>query len=145
ALVVRPETVARGLRLRVTNTQDRTAIERTFDRFPVRIGRNPLNDFQLDSPFVSQFHAVLELNGNQLMLRDLGSKNGTMLRGQGKVPAHAVVDLGTSSYEFAVSSLFFQAFPYEVPTGTMAPSRKKSTLFLDGGSMPASMAGNTGA
>ena len=29
--------VALGLRLRVTNTQDRNMIERTFDRFPVRI------------------------------------------------------------------------------------------------------------
>ena len=100
--------VALGLRLRVTNTQDRNMIERTFDRFPVRIGRNPLNDFQIDSPFVSQFHAVLELTGNTLMLRDLGSKNGTSLRGSGKVASHQVVDLGPSNYEFAISSLFFQ-------------------------------------
>ncbi|GAC1359901.1 MAG: hypothetical protein NVSMB47_12640 [Polyangiales bacterium] len=128
--------MALGLRLRVTNTQDRNVIERTFDRFPVRIGRNPLNDFQLDSPFVSQFHAVLELHdGNTLMLRDLGSKNGTMLRNAGKMQAHQLADLGPSNYEFAISSLFFQAFPADVAAGAGA-ARKKATLFLEG-SLPA--------
>jgi type VI secretion system protein ImpI len=119
-------------------------IERTFDRFPVRIGRNPLNDFQIDSPFVSQFHAVLELQGNALMLRDLGSKNGTSLRGSGKVASHQIVDLGPSNYEFAISSLFFQAFPAEVAAGSASVARKKGTLFLEG-SMPASAVSGGGA
>ena len=130
--------MAIGLRLRVTNTQDRNVVEHTFDRFPVRIGRNPLNDFALDSPFVSQFHAVLELHGgNTLMVRDLGSKNGTMLRHAGKVQPHQLVDLGPSNYEFAISSLFFQAFPTDVSQGSQSVSKKKGTLFLEG-SLPAS-------
>jgi len=124
--------VALGLRLRVTNTRDNTMMERTFDRFPVRIGRNPLNDFQLDSGFVSQFHAVLELHGQALMLRDLGSKNGTLLRSAGKVPAHQLIDLGPSNYEFAISSLLFQAFPAEVQPQASQGTRKRTgtNLFL---------------
>jgi type VI secretion system protein ImpI len=124
--------VALGLRLRVTDTRNNAMVERTFDRFPVRIGRNPLNDFQLDSGFVSQFHAVLELHGNALMLRDLGSKNGTLLRHSGKVPPHQLVDLGPSNYEFAISSLLFQAFPMDVLGETQATRRRAGSNLLLG-------------
>lgn len=121
-----------GLRLRVTSTVDGTFIERTFDRFPVRIGRNPLSDFELDSPYVSQFHAILELHGRQLMLRDLGSRNGTHLRNSGRVPPHQLVDLGPSNYEFAISTLLFQAFPAEVaPPVSERPRMRGGSLALD--------------
>jgi type VI secretion system protein ImpI len=122
-----------GLRLRVTSTVDGTFIERTFDRFPVRIGRNPLSDFELDSPYVSQFHCVLELHGRQLMLRDLGSRNGTHLRNSGRVPPHQLVDLGPSNYEFAISTLLFQAFPAEVapPQSEQRPRMRGASVALD--------------
>ena len=31
-----------------------------FERFPVRIGRNQLNDLHIDRPYISQFHAHIE-------------------------------------------------------------------------------------
>lgn len=122
-----------GLRLRVTSTVDGTFIERTFDRFPVRVGRNPLSDFELDSPYVSQFHCVLELHGRQLMLRDLGSRNGTHLRSSGRVAPHQLVDLGPSNYEFAISTLLFQAFPAEVapPQSEHRPRMRGASVALD--------------
>jgi type VI secretion system protein ImpI len=119
--------VAFGLRLRVTNTTDGTFFERTFDRFPVRIGRNPLSDLQLDFPYVSQFHVILELQGQQLMLRDLGSRNGTFVR-SGRVAPHEPLDLGPSQYEFAISILHFQAFPAEVAPES-APLRMRGASF----------------
>lgn len=118
-----------GLRLRVTNTADGTVLERTFERFPVRIGRNPLSDLQLDFPYVSQFHCTLELNGRQLLLRDLGSRNGTYLRSQGKIEANALVDLAVSNYEFAVSGLLFQAFPAEIAAKAPQAVRMRGSTF----------------
>jgi type VI secretion system protein ImpI len=119
------DAVGLGLKLRITNTRDNTSLERTFDRFPVRIGRNPLNDMQLDLPFVSQFHAVLELNGQTLMLRDLGSKNGTLLRGAGRVPPNTVVDLAATNYEFAIVTLIFQAAPLNAVEAAKEPATRK--------------------
>jgi hypothetical protein len=43
------------------------------------IGRSPDNDIFLDDVTVSRKHAVLEQNGNQFMIEDLGSLNGTFV------------------------------------------------------------------
>ena len=94
-----------GLVLRITDATNNTHAEHRFARFPVRLGRNPLNDLQLNYPFVSQFHAVLDQYGAQVVLRDLGSKNGTTLP-QGRAPAHEPVALPQNS--FAISSLLFE-------------------------------------
>lgn len=53
------------------------AAERTYSRFPVRFGRHPQNDCQLGDSRVSRFHAEIDLQGDALVLRDLGSQNGT--------------------------------------------------------------------
>ena len=44
---------------------------------PATIGRHPGCDLVLDHPRVSSLHAVLEWDGRQWSLRDLGSRNGT--------------------------------------------------------------------
>lgn len=46
------------------------------------IGRNPSADINLLDPAVSRYHAQLELLGQQVLLTDLGSTNGTVYRGQ---------------------------------------------------------------
>jgi hypothetical protein len=51
--------------------------ERTYSRFPVRFGRAPQNDCQFGDTRVSRFHAEIDLQGGELVLRDLGSQNGT--------------------------------------------------------------------
>jgi type VI secretion system protein ImpI len=66
---------------RVFDTQANQQFEATFERFPVRIGRNQLNDLQIDRPYVSQFHAAIDLRERQIFLRDLGSTNGTVYQG----------------------------------------------------------------
>lgn len=68
---------------RVFDTQANQSFEVTFERFPVRIGRNQLNDLPIDRPYVSQFHAAIEVRGNsELFVKDLGSTNGTLYKGQ---------------------------------------------------------------
>ncbi len=66
---------------KVFDTQANQQFEATFERFPVRIGRNQLNDLQIDRPYVSQFHAAIDLRERQIFVRDLGSTNGTVYGG----------------------------------------------------------------
>lgn len=67
---------------RVFDTQANQHFDRTFERFPVRIGRNQLNDLHIDRPYVSQFHAALDIKDRQIFVRDLGSTNGTLFGGR---------------------------------------------------------------
>lgn len=96
------------LRVRIVNTQDGKAIDRIFDRSPVRIGRSPINELPIEAPFVSQFHAVLEFDGQRVTLWDLGSLNGTALRATGRMTPNTPVDLTSHNFEFAIVSLLFQ-------------------------------------
>ncbi len=100
--------MAAGLVVRIVDTKTGAQEERSFDRFPVRVGRNELNDLMLDSPFVSQFHAVIEAHNGVLHLRDLGSLNGTLLRGSGRAAANTPIDLTPYGGEFAIVTLIFQ-------------------------------------
>jgi type VI secretion system protein ImpI len=67
---------------KVFDTQANQQFEATFERFPVRIGRNQLNDLHIDRPYVSQFHAAIDLRERQIFVRDLGSTNGTVYQGR---------------------------------------------------------------
>ena len=95
--------------VRVQDSLNNQAFDRVFSRLPVRIGRNALNDLQLDHKFVSQFHAVIEVQGGQLLLRDLGSTNGTLLKG-GRVPPNQSVLLANHGFEFAILNLVFRVY-----------------------------------
>ena len=56
------------------------------------LGRQSDCDGVLDDPTVSRRHAVIEQDGAGLLLRDLGSRNGTTVNGRpvaGTVPVHA--------------------------------------------------------
>jgi type VI secretion system protein ImpI len=70
------------LTARVIDTQANQSFDVTFERFPVRIGRNQLNDLHIDRPYISQFHAAIDLSERQILVKDLGSTNGTIFAGQ---------------------------------------------------------------
>lgn len=54
-----------------------------IDALPIRIGRGYDNDFILDDAHTAARHAVIEDDGAEgLLLRDLGSQNGVIYRGQ---------------------------------------------------------------
>src|SRR5262252_3533608 len=46
------------------------------------LGRHPTNSIQLLDKIVSKEHCVIERRGPQLVLRDLGSLNGTYVNGE---------------------------------------------------------------
>lgn len=50
-----------------------------FQHLPIRIGRNPLNDFVLEFAVISGFHARIEEVDGTVSVRDLGSTNGIFL------------------------------------------------------------------
>src|SRR5688500_2509189 len=47
-----------------------------------RLGRRQDNDFQIDDPTVSSVHCEIRVNGDTVMVRDLGSSNGTFINGE---------------------------------------------------------------
>jgi type VI secretion system protein ImpI len=112
--------VIRGISLSIHNTSDGTTIEKAFSRLPVRIGRNSLNDVCLPLNFVSQFHAVIELHEEQLLLLDLGSTNGTMLRNKVNVPPNGYFPLAECNYEFLILPFVIRVAPVEVDPGAAA-------------------------
>jgi len=57
------------------------------------VGRHPNNVIQLLDTIVSKEHCVIEQQGNLMMLRDLGSMNGTYVNGQ-RVSGSRVLHLG---------------------------------------------------
>lgn len=44
-----------------------------------RLGRNHENDFRLSDPSVSSFHSEITVEGETIIIRDLGSTNGTFV------------------------------------------------------------------
>jgi ABC-type multidrug transport system ATPase subunit len=54
------------------------------------IGRTAKNDIQVEHPQVSSKHALLHKQGDQLFIEDLGSANGTYVRGQRIAPGERV-------------------------------------------------------
>lgn len=123
--------VAIGVRVEDPKTQ--FGFERTFQRLPVRIGRSPLNDLHLDFPSVSAFHAVLEEHDGQVMLRDLGSKNGTRVK-SGLLPPNQLVDLSQHRNQFAILPVLLTTFPIQAevnkaPIGPKNVLKSATTMF----------------
>jgi len=54
----------------------------TLDQPVTTIGRWMDNDVIVDDRWVSRYHAQIEREGEQYVLKDLGSKNGTLVNGQ---------------------------------------------------------------
>lgn len=98
-----------GIRVTIID-RNGAATEHQFERFPVRIGRNALNDVRLDLPYISQFHALLWLDqtGTQIEILDLGSRNGTVLSGVGLIVPNTPVNLASSNNEFKIWETTFR-------------------------------------
>jgi len=58
--------------------------------FPCRVGRQPGVELKIIHPTVSLSHAEFRQDGDQLILADLGSRNGTFVNGQRIAQAHPV-------------------------------------------------------
>jgi len=113
--------VPNGLEVTIIDASTGTRTVRSFRKSSVRIGRNPLNDLHVEQAFVSQFHAVVETEGQQLVLRDLGSTNGSIVGGQ-KLSGTSIV-LPEAQPAFSVLQLTFQV--RVVPLELVPQSKKR--------------------
>lgn len=53
-----------------------------LDKPRVSIGRKPHNDVVIDNLAISGEHALVTVNGDEIVVEDLGSTNGTLVNGQ---------------------------------------------------------------
>jgi predicted component of type VI protein secretion system len=91
-----------GFRIRFHSMDAAAQGERVAHRLPVRIGRNALNDCQIVHPFVSDFHAVLELIDGKLCLRDLQSKNGVFGPTGERIAQHEPFEIARTNNMFVI-------------------------------------------
>lgn len=84
------------LSVRVENCATHQLTEHTFQRSPVRIGRNALNELTLPEGYVSLSHAVLRFDPERIQIIDLGSTNGTHVDGV-RIESNVPVTLKESS------------------------------------------------
>jgi type VI secretion system protein ImpI len=111
---------------RVIDSQANQQFDVTFERFPVRIGRNQLNDLQIDRPYVSQFHAAIDLRERQVFVRDLGSTNGTVFAGR-RLARDQPVEI-TAAPEISIG-------PIVIRFGLVEAHAKKSSVPPEGGNV----------
>ena len=89
-------------------------------RLPLRpgeniLGREPEDGINLDSATVSRRHARISISGSDAVIEDLGSKNGTFVRGE---PVSTAVQLNDGD-EIRTGSVVFR-FRMQLPKGTTA-------------------------
>ena len=89
--------------------------DRAPDHFPlgrlrITIGRSARNDLCIPDPFASRVHAEVRREGDEYVLQDLGSANGTLYNGstvQGVIPS----DRPAAEYRSAKLKSFLTTAP----------------------------------
>lgn len=75
-----------------------------LDPLPVVIGRDPDCDLFLNNMTVSRRHAIIEKDGDRIVLKDLDSLNGTWIDGriseQAELADGTLVQIGTFSMRY---------------------------------------------
>lgn len=93
--------------IQIEKTKERTAETCAFAQSPIRIGRNPLNDVELDDGYVSQWHGVIRFDEKSTTYLDLGSTNPSMVDGKPiernvEIPITEGTDLRIGSFRLHV-------------------------------------------
>lgn len=69
------------MKIKLVGDEWQSGREICLERFPVVMGRSPVAGVQLVDRWVSHEHCQLEAIDGTLVVRDLGSKNGTLING----------------------------------------------------------------
>ena len=83
--------------------------DRELKKVETQIGKGPRNDIVLADPAVSTSHAVIRIENGTYILKDLGSRNGTVVNGKRitktETLSHGdVIGMGTTKLTFRLSS-----------------------------------------
>jgi predicted component of type VI protein secretion system len=82
-----------GARVIVHNEVDGRTSDLLFKQFPIRIGRNPMNELVLSHQYVSQWHAVIGISNGVVVMTQVGSSNSVQI-GERRLRPNEVVTLG---------------------------------------------------
>ncbi len=72
----------RALKIFIYDSEAGRTREETYANSPVKIGRHPRNDLNLNFGFVSSWHAEVEFDTRGGAFRDIGSTNGSVVEGR---------------------------------------------------------------
>src|SRR3712207_386427 len=106
-------------------------------RLRITIGRSARNDVCIPDPFASRVHAEVRREGDQYLLQDLGSANGTYYNGarvEGAVPlTHGGrVQIGETEIVFKEHTApELTAAAIEDEPGAPAPAEPEATIAFD--------------
>lgn len=120
--------MSEGLEITVRDTTQNTQSVHRFRKFPVRVGRNEMNDLHLPVGIVSQFHAVIDVVDGQIALRDLGSTNGSIVAGQRLCGDSAI--LGQDEGRFAILQVLIDI--RKISKSQVAPPKSKRAMNVTG-------------
>ncbi|MEY4575678.1 MAG: hypothetical protein RL701_381 [Pseudomonadota bacterium] len=110
--------------IQIERIDERTADTCAFAKSPIRIGRNPLSDLQLDESFVSQWHGVIRFDEVRTMYVDLGSTNPTLIDGQ---PIQRNVEVAvTETSDIRIGTLRLHVLRVAAPPELFGARRKSS-------------------
>ncbi len=120
-----------------------------FSKKSILIGRATGNDICIEIPGVSRYHARINIQGETVLIEDLGSTNGTLVNSQKisgptQLTSNDVISIGNATLTLLLSEMvaeveanqaeieeveeFVQARSSETNVGT---TKKKPTQFLD--------------
>ncbi len=101
----------------VVSSGDQLVRRVPLSRERLTLGRRPYNDLVLDDLTVSGEHALVSLGPDGILLRDLNSRNGTLV--DGRAISECVVEPG-SRIEIGIYRLEFEADSTDAPDATQA-------------------------
>ncbi len=127
--------MALGLQLRVAGPA--IAFERAFPRTPVSIGRDRAAHCVLRDEKVSKVHAWIDVQQGSIYVRDVGSVNGTFVRGH-RLEKNRWIPVGSTSnpVELHIAGFTLQAAVYDVGERSHATLAESLMAYLPGGELP---------
>jgi len=118
-----------GIRVSIYSEVDGRTTDLLFNQFPVRVGRNPMNDLVLNHQYVSQWHAVIGLSGSTLSITQVGSSNSVMI-GEVKLrPNEELVLTGQEEIRIVPFSLRIQ--PVMLPSSQQASGGRQGSGYFE--------------
>jgi diguanylate cyclase (GGDEF)-like protein len=75
-----PSVVDRAVLLRMDGVQAGQIVG--LEQWPFTAGRHPTNQLRIDEDSISRFHARIVRNGDEYVVEDMGSRNGTFVAGK---------------------------------------------------------------
>ncbi|MBK8480748.1 MAG: FHA domain-containing protein [Proteobacteria bacterium] len=109
------------LQLRLHNEVDGQTRELTFERWPVRIGRNSANELVLDHPYVSQWHAAIGVGAGGATITQVSSTNSVLVDGRKLAAGEEVTLTGTELVRVVPFSLQLRVVALPVVAAAQVP------------------------